>query len=411
MPDNHLYHLLALINERLDLQMEAIIRKPEFLQLKASWEGLFYLVLCQQGEQPPLIKLLDYSWAELITDVTMLNLARSHLYQLIYQKELNTLGGHPFGAINIDYPLLIPDQPLAIKLVVRLSQLGQQTLCPFVFSLSHRWLNPDTEILPFSRYRLQRLSQDKSMKEFFDMTQSKPSRFAAMVWPGFYLGSRKSEGSSAPPIINGGYALMGCICREYSLCGWFVGMSAWGENTAGGAILPEHSDVIPHAAVSINEDLEDAYADMGIMPLSTTWLEKKPGLFTQRMLYREPQSSSSQESSLSIICCLISCRIGHYLKAMLRSLIGTTLTKTECEVKIHHWIQKWCTTTTVTTEEYLARFPLRKASVKVSPIDQSSTIYNIQLDITPCLAPGTVTENLTVHLQYEQDKNSDQPVS
>ena len=358
MPDNHLYHLLALINERLDQQLEAVTSKPEFLQLKGSWEGLFYLVLCQQGEQPPYIKLLDYSWAELITDVTMLNLTRSHLYHLIYQRELNTLGGHPFGVINIDYPLLIPDQPLAIKLIDRLSQLGQQALCPFVFSLSHHWLNPDTEVLPFSRYRLQRFVQDQSMKAFLNLTRNTSSRFAAMVWPGFYLSNRKPHGHSLA-IITGGYALMGCICREYSLYGWFVGLPAWGENTPGGAILPEHSDIIPQAAVIISEDLEDIYADMGFMPLSTTWLEKKPGLFTQRMLYRSP-SPQSEEASLSIACNLIACRFGHYLKAMLRHFIGSTMTATECQIKIQRWIQKWCTSTTVSTEEYLARFPCAK---------------------------------------------------
>ena len=408
-----LYLLVSRIDNAVEKQLHKTLSNNAYCQLKATWQGLYYLIANPNNDSQSIVKILDLSWDELVADVTMRSIQRSSLHKLVFKQELDTLGGLPFGAISFDYGLIIPEQPLVISVLSNIGQIGQQALCPMIFSLSHQWLAADTEILAYSPTRLERFYANASMAGYRNLRNLNQSRFIGIVWPGFYLrrnvfdkevANHKQLSDSSVIHISGGTALMACIIREFDLYGWFAGLQAWGPSVSGGAVLPSTNNYMPKALVSLSESLEESYSSFGLMPLSSTWLEDMPALFCQNMLHIERKEQ--KQCFISLACVLMSCRIGHYLKVMLRDFAGSTKTASECRTYLSGWLLKYCATSSLSTEEFLSRYPIREAKVQVNPVPGQPGSYTVDVHIVPCLAPGTATEELIVNLVYDHANTS-----
>ena len=403
--DYRLYQLANRLNELIDAQLEQVLRHPEFRLLHAAWSGIHYLSVINNTEGTAILRILDMSWAELIADTVMKSNHRSRVFQLVYSRELDSLGGSPFGLLAFDYPVRLPEQPLALKLMSWVAIMGQEALCPALFNLVEDWLEPGQEVLAYSNRRLERFYKSRIMTGFRQLRSRQESRFIAIVWPGLFI-HHKHKGWEDPDgtYVNGSIGLLGCVLREFQVYGWFSGLQAWGDETDGGALPPETDNVSAVASVVISDGLEEAYSNMGIMPVSTTWLEGIPAFFTQAMLFNQDEEL---QCYTSLCCMLMSCRIGHYLKVMLRDFIGSTLSPVTCQRYLNNWLASYCGSASVKTEDYLSRYPLRKACVSIESIPDKPGHYGVIVTIVPSLPPGMATEDLIVTVSYKPENSDD----
>lgn len=83
----------------LSTQLTAVLEAPAFQQMEARWAGLASVVWAKRGASSVKIKILDLSCEELSRDLHYTSeMRRSVLYNLMGQRELDTLGGGTFRA-------------------------------------------------------------------------------------------------------------------------------------------------------------------------------------------------------------------------------------------------------------------------------------------------------------------------
>ncbi len=92
-----LSRVITQLDQLLSEQLSAVIQAEEFKRLEASWSGLHSLVQLPVSSRRIKVKLLDFSWNMLSTDLNQsFEISRSALFKKIYAKELDTAGGPAF---------------------------------------------------------------------------------------------------------------------------------------------------------------------------------------------------------------------------------------------------------------------------------------------------------------------------
>ena len=96
--------LVCSIDRLLSEQLSVILADEKFQALEARWLSLFELVSLPVNPASAKVKILDVSWEDISHDLNICSTVfRSVLYNSIANRELNTLGGEPFGIIMVDH--------------------------------------------------------------------------------------------------------------------------------------------------------------------------------------------------------------------------------------------------------------------------------------------------------------------
>ncbi|MGI9274848.1 MAG: type VI secretion system contractile sheath domain-containing protein [Endozoicomonas sp.] len=398
--------LVAEIDDRVSCQLARINRDRGLIELKATWQGIHWLVQQQPAQSDALVKIIDISESDMISNIQLsANLYQTLVYHRIHEEALCTLGGQPFGLVMLDYYFeffhnLGSEQQEMVRLM---AELGEVSLCPVVFGLGSEWTK-DNPSLAFSPDRLERLGGSEEFSTFQSIRRKAVSDFLIVTWPRFTLDWNESEGrSTAPVFLHSGYALLAIVLREYGLYGWFAGMLAWGEGVEGGSVLPgslsgDHG-YKPVAEIRLSEVLESAYADLGILPLSSAWLDGTAGFFSMPVAGALNDESRDQPSLPPL---LILCRFAHYLKVMIRDRVGRLDTAAECCNFLQQWLDGYCSHSDISDLSYLAAYPLKWARMQVSE-SQVPGRYLASLALFPNLPPGLAKAELSIRLQLSSE--------
>ena len=338
---------------------------------------------------------MDLSEAELVKNMQQsATLYQTLVYRRIYQEALCTLGGDPFGMILLDYKFeflaeLSQEQREITQLM---TELGEISMCPMIFGLSDNWIQESIS-LAFCSSRLERLGQAHESYGFQNLRQKNMADFLAVTWPRLTL--KTSENKEI--FFHGGYALLALVLREFGLYGWFAGLLAWGKDIEGGSRLPVRHG-IPVAELKLTESLESSYADLGIMSLSSAWLDNTAGFYVMPMAGCNQENETRQ----SLPPLLILCRFAHYLKVMIRDRIGRMDTPQECCSFLQRWLDGYCSQSNFSDISYLASYPLKWARMKVYEGNEPGR-YLASLALFPNLPPGFAKVELTVRLQLSSE--------
>jgi len=99
-----LCRVITQLDQLMSEQLCEVIEAPEFKKLEASWSGLQSLLLLPVSYRRIKVKLLDFSWQMLSTDLNQsFEISRSALFKKVYSNELDTSGGQPFGLLIVDH--------------------------------------------------------------------------------------------------------------------------------------------------------------------------------------------------------------------------------------------------------------------------------------------------------------------
>jgi type VI secretion system protein ImpD len=406
-----LNRMIAAIDQQLSKQLSAVLAAPAFVELEALWRNLHALVTLPGRTDKVKVKLLDASWHEISHDLnTSVSVERSCLYNFICNRELNTLGGQPFGIFVVNHEISMEmnyedefDDLYSLELLAR---LGELCLCPFVLSISDNffgysgsgWLTDTRRIgkilqgPDFSGWR--RLREHPAMK-FIALTMPKiklrPRYVAHRI--GFIFNEVKSVeqglwGSSA-------FAFASTAVTEFNRLGWFGFMKSRWQDEYQGAIINTSpnakADYVfkhPKPDVHFIGSVARFYSEQGFIPLCHSPMTDKFFFHGNHSLWQEGKGEEDSVGS-QIQSILMSCRIAHYLKVQIRNMIGSFHSASECQRYLSNWIENYSSHLVDGDEKSLSKYPLSKGQVVVKEREDG--------------AGGRFVCELTIQPQYQFD--------
>ncbi|UYM14851.1 type VI secretion system contractile sheath large subunit [Endozoicomonas euniceicola] len=393
--------LVAGIDEMVALQLCVIIQHPAYKRVEALWRGLRFMldaVPAYQVGKLLRVRILDLSWEELASDLDQsVSIHTSVLHRLICQQELNTLGGEPFGLLLVDHPVSSEMDEISgsddFYLLQLLGELGHQSLCPVILPVARNFLGTDDinvwsdpvrvkRILASNDFVGWRRLRSQSVSQFLGLTL--PEQLLRTPWQACYQRIHFNEysvsdkdgdhlwGSSA-------FAFAGNVMKEFNRIRWFGFLR---ESEFGGALISSRTGLPLAARIRLTDSLEEFYSEQGFIPLTTCYLTKELAFFNNRSVFQPPVDDDDWRILSMIQTTLIGCRFGHYLKVMIRERIGGYRSSEACERDLNDWLQGYVSNVDYAEASILARYPLRRASAKISG-DASLGVYHCLVELQP----------------------------
>ncbi|WP_238326189.1 type VI secretion system contractile sheath large subunit [Marinomonas sp. S3726] len=380
--------LITEIDAKLSEQLSAIMHHEDFKQLESSWRSIDSLVQLPINKQKTKVRIIDISWNELSHDVnSSVSLKRSHLYNLLGNKELNTSGGQPFGMIVVDHFVSIDfdqdyDDVYTLEL---LASLGESCLCPFVLSPSDNFFGGGDADWLSDTDRIEKILYGPEFDAWQRLRKIPASRFLGLAMPKVKL--RNSYQNFCSNFVfnetyqkeNGlwgsaAFMLASVAMREFNRISWFGFMKSRWQDQYYGALVnvpPTGAGSFctkkPITQVNVITGMGAFYADQGFVPICHSLMTDKYYLRGNNSIW-DSGTNETDKVMGQLQTTLMVCRISHYLKVQIRSMIGNFQTAQECEVYLNNWLDKYSSNLFNADEKTLAKFPLSKGKVTVREV-------------------------------------------
>ena len=418
--DARIAELDALISD----QLSAVMHHPELQKLESSWRGLHYL--CHQSETSTMlkIKVLNATKKDLVRDFKAASeFDQSALFKKIYEEEFGTFGGAPFGAMIGDYEF--GRSPEDMYLVEQVSHVAAAAHAPFISSASPELFGWDS-FTELGRPRdLSKIFDTVEYAKWKSFRESEDSRYVGLTLPRF-LGRfpfGPDSGFTADTFnfeeqvdgtdhhrylwVNAAYAFGARLTSAFSLYGWCAAI----RGVEGGGLvedLPTHTFRTDDGEIalkcptelSITDRREKELSDLGFIPLVHCKNTDYAAFFGAQSAqkpkkYNTDAANANAGLSAQFQYIFTTCRIAHYLKAMMRDKIGSFASRENVQHFLNTWLSQYVLLDDSATQEAKARHPLREASVEVMDMPGKPGAYKA----VAFLRPHFQLDELTVSLR------------
>lgn len=413
--------VIALIDEALNQQINMILHHPDFQAMEARWRALARLVRQAGRGGDVKIKLLSVGWRDLARSMERAaEFDQSHLFELVYSREFGMPGGEPFGLLVGDY-YFSPDEPEGGDAISTLSQLGMvaaAAFCPFVAGASPgavglESFNELNRVHDFSW-----LANDPRRIRWNGLRSREDSRFLGLVAPRILLRPplepysrrrddgfpfRESVSADGSSLLwgNGAFAFATVVIRNFIESGWFADIRGVTQDAIDGGLL-SGSDLAPYdfgtesnglsaqapVEIRITSAQEQQFSDLGIIPISTTYLSASAIFNSNQSLHAPPHYSNEharQNARLAAMLQYVLCasRFSHYLKVIMRDEIGQLSDAISIERKLTDWLTGYTLGNDDADLSLRTRFPLRSAGIVVSEIPGKPGTFSCTVRLQP----------------------------
>ncbi|GAL15256.1 uncharacterized protein ImpD [Vibrio astriarenae] len=350
------------------------------------------------------MKFLDASWDEVSHELnTAVSIQRSTFYNLIANRELNTSGGQPFGMMVVDHAISMDidsdyDDLYTLEL---LGSLGEMSLCPFVLSPEDTFFGESGADWLSDITRIEKILLGPDYASWRRLCSLRQARFLGVAMPKVRLRQNHSlqsartflftESSQAQSGLWGSAAILfaSIAIREFNRIQWFGFMKSRWQDKFMGALVNVPSNGVgteatyrPAANLKIFTEMGNFYSELGFIPLchSST---------TDKYFFKGNHSiwdKSNDEAELvagQVQTTLMICRIAHYLKVQIRSMIGNFHSVQECERFLNDWLEKYTSNLTNADESTMAKYPLSKGRVEVKRVHGAIDRYVCDVLVQP----------------------------
>ncbi|MGK6316963.1 type VI secretion system contractile sheath large subunit [Neorhizobium sp. DT-125] len=413
--------VIALIDEALNRQVNAILHHPDFQAMEARWRGLAVLVRAAGRSDEVKIKLLSVGWHELARSMERASdFDQSHLFELVYSREFGMPGGEPFGLLVGDY-YFSPEEPADGDPIGTLSQVGMvaaAAFCPFVAGASPRALGL-RDFHELGRvHDFSWLARDPARIRWNGLRAREDSRFLGLVAPrvlmraplepydrrrydGFPFRERITADGSSLLWSNGAFAFAMIVIRNFVESGWFADIRGVTQDAVDGGMLSaaelrpydlgvESNGLSAQAPVEIRltSAQEQQFCDLGLIPVATTYLSASAIFNSNQSLHAPPHYSSEharQNARLAAMLQYVLCasRFSHYLKVIMRDEIGQLADALSIERKLTDWLTAYTLGNDDADLSLRNRFPLRSAGISVSEVPGKPGTFSCTVRLQP----------------------------
>ena len=388
---------VAVIDEHISRQVNAIIHEPNFQRLEAAWRGLEYLVECAEleGDAMVKIKFLSAGKDELAEDFDeALDFDQSAMFRQVYDQEFGMPGGEPFGVLIGDYRI----GPRDMEFLTAMSKVAAAAFCPFIANAAPAMFDLEDFHALERELDLARTLNQSVFRKWQQFRLFEEARFVGLVLPQVlmrlpYSGNQADQQGfvftedtdSAADFLWGGAAFSfgEVLIRAFAETHWLADIRGVRRGVVGGGLvqnLPVPSTttdeyglaVAPSTDLIITDELEKELSELGFIPLCDCY-DTEFAAFYSAQSVQHPREYSEQEATMnakiSAMLQYIFCvsRFAHYLKSMGRDAIGDLTTPREIETGLNKWLADYVTPDTEAKPEVKARRPLYQGKVQVVP--------------------------------------------
>ncbi|MBB3571010.1 type VI secretion system contractile sheath large subunit [Rhizobium sp. BK491] len=415
------HRVIAMIDDALNRQVNAILHHPEFQAMEARWRGLAMLMRHTGRSEEVKVKILSVSWAQLTRHLERTTeFDQSHLFELIYSREFGMPGGEPFGLLIGDYELS-PQGPAGGDAVGALTQIGMAAaaaFCPFVAAAAPQAIGLQqfdelNRVQDFSW-----LTYDPTRIRWNGLRAREDSRFLGLVAPRILMRApyeafsrerddqfpfRESIAADGSTLLwgNGAFAFAMIVIRNFIESGWFADIRGVTQDAVDGGMLSteelapydlgiESNGLSQQAPVEIRltSGQEQQLCELGIVPIATTYLSSSAIFNSNQSLHAPPHYSSEharQNARIAAMLQYVLCasRFSHYLKVIMRDDIGKLADRTLIERKLNDWLSTYTLGNDDADLSLRTRFPLRSAGISVDEIPGKPGMFACMVRLQP----------------------------
>ncbi|RLB23189.1 MAG: type VI secretion system contractile sheath large subunit [Deltaproteobacteria bacterium] len=405
--------MIAEIDKKLSLQLDAILHHPEFQRLESAWRSLKFLVDRTDFRENIKIELLNVSKEDLLEDFEdSPEVVKSGLYKIVYTAEYGQFGGQPYAAMIGNYEF--GPGPQDIKLLQYVASVASMAHAPFIAAAGPQF---------FGLENFSGLPNLKDLKSIFEGPQytkwqsfreSEDARYVGLTLPRFLL--RLPYGPDTQPVKAFNYQEDVSGNHEHYLWGNTAFAFAtrltdsfakyrWCANIigpmGGGAVedLPLHQyeamgaiqTKIP-TEVLISERREFELAEEGFIALTMRKGSDNAAFFSANSCQKPKYFGISKEGKeaelnyklgLQLPYMFIINRLAHYLKVIQRENIGTWKERVDLERELNNWIRQYVADMDNPLPSVRSRRPLRQAQVTVEDVEGEPGWYRVGLKVRP----------------------------
>ncbi|UJF17203.1 type VI secretion system contractile sheath large subunit [Vibrio sp. SS-MA-C1-2] len=124
------------------------------------------------------------------------------------------------------------------------------------------------------------------------------------------------------------------------------------------------------------------YSNQGFIPLCQSTLTDKY-YFKGNASISANRGNSTDDVIAQIQTTLMVCRIAHFLKVKIRTMLGSFKSAEECQGVLNRWIDDYCSNLVNADENMMAKYPLNKGRVIVKEIPGKQGQFSCDLLIQP----------------------------
>jgi type VI secretion system protein ImpC len=405
--------MIAEIDKKLSLQVDAIIHHPEFQKLESSWRSLNFLVDKTDFRENIRLELLNVSKEDLLEDFEDApEVTKSGLYKTVYTAEYGQFGGKPYGNIIADYEF--GPGPQDIKLLQHVASVASMAHAPFIAAAGPEFFGlEDFNGLPNVK-DLKSTFEGPQYIKWNSFRESEDSRYVSLTLPRFLL--RLPYGPDTKPVKVFNYEENVSASHEHYLWGNTAFAFAtritdsfakyrWCTNIigplGGGAVedLPIHQfesmgaiqTKIP-TEVLVSDRREFELAEEGFISLAMRKGSDNACFFSANSVQKPKSfgiSPEGKEAELNyklgteMPYMFVANRLAHYLKVIQRENIGSWKERTDLDRELNAWIRQYIADQDNPSAETRSRRPLRQAQITVEDVEGEPGWYRVGLKVRP----------------------------
>ena len=405
--------MIAEIDKKLSLQVDAILHHPEFQKLESSWRSLNFLVDKTDFRENIRLELLNVSKEDLLEDFEDApEVTKSGLYKTVYTAEYGQFGGKPYGNIIADYEF--GPGPQDIKLLQHVASVASMSHAPFIAAAGPEFFGlEDFNGLPNVK-DLKSTFEGPQYIKWNSFRESEDSRYVSLTLPRFLL--RLPYGPDTKPVKTFNYEEDVSASHEDYLWGNTAFAFAtritdsfakyrWCTNIigplGGGAVedLPIHQfesmgaiqTKIP-TEVLVSDRREFELAEEGFISLAMRKGSDNACFFSANSVQKPKSfgiSPEGKEAELNyklgteMPYMFVANRLAHYLKVIQRENIGSWKERTDLDRELNAWIRQYIADQDNPSAETRSRRPLRQAQITVEDVEGEPGWYRVGLKVRP----------------------------
>jgi type VI secretion system protein ImpC len=419
---------IALIDQQISKQLNAIMHHEKFQKLEGTWRGLNYLVMNSETSSSLKIRCINVSKKDLYKDLSKaVEFDQSQIFKKIYENEFGTPGGEPYGALIGDYEWT--NHPEDVECLSLMSNVAAAAFAPFISASSPKMLGLDTWTQLSAPRDLEKIFESIEYAKWRSFRESDDSRFVTLVMPRVL--SRLPYGSKTKPVeefdyeeapvekgvskpmpnehfawMNAAYVLGQRLTNAFAQYGWCTairGAEGGGkvENLPSFTFTSDDGDPDQQCPteIGITDRREAELSKLGFLPLchykNTDYAVFFGAQTAQKPLkYDRPEATANAAISARLPYIMASSRFAHYLKVMARDKIGSFMEASDCEKWLNRWIGNYVNGDENAGPEMKAKYPLREAQVVVKEIPGKPGSYNAVAHLRPWLQMEELTTSL-----------------
>lgn len=406
--------MIAEIDKKLSLQIDAILHHPDVQKLESIWRSLKFLVDRTDFRENIKLDFLNVNKENLLEDFEDApEIPKSGLYKTVYTAEYGQFGGKPYAAMVGDYDF--GPGPQDVKLMQYISSVAAMAHAPFIAAASPSMFGKfeDFGTLPNLK-DLKSVFEGAQYTKWRSFRESEDARYLGLTLPRFLLRLPYAKGDPQVKAFtytedvsashahylwgNTAFAFASRLTdsfAKYRWCANIIGPQGGGavedlhlhQYEAMGAIQTK----IP-TEILLPERREFELAEEGFIGLTMRKGSDNAAFFSANSVQKAKSFGISKEGKeaelnyklgLQLPYMFVINRLAHYIKVLQRENIGTWKERVDLERELNDWIRQYVADMDNPQPGVRSRRPLRQAQITVEDVEGEPGWYRVGLRVRP----------------------------